>query len=357
MYKSYRDHIEVLRTRAARPAFARTVELVAGTSSRTTTPITLFTKIFGAVVLGGIIGIAAWTMNKSPITDMFQQSRSEAVKGGTVATSGQAFSASIKRSAKPWKIQRDDVTKRELYRPVSTARSIASSGSLTEIVGNPSRRSGSDSAVNNTTVLHRIADERVASLPLALRDTRPVMFIAGQNSVKNNENNFSAIVGGAIAQQSSVNTTFRQVSFTDAFLGIGYTFSRNSSIRLLGGEEVFALPSAIPTVSYHDTTFVHDGASYSNVIGELQAEATGTRIYWLGASYRYTIGESSVRPFAEILAAGSTGGFLSHQSLGTEFFVSENADINLLLEGSELRSQSSGWYSKLGLASEIVYRW
>ncbi|HET6401192.1 MAG TPA: hypothetical protein VFH95_07305 [Candidatus Kapabacteria bacterium] len=177
------------------------------------------------------------------------------------------------------------------------------------------------------------------------------------------ERNFFATVGGALSQQFSSNVSYRRTSFSDAFLALGYSLSQNSSVRILAGEETFNMPSTTTTnsISFHDTTFVHDGQTYQNVLGELQSANIPilTRAYWLGASYRYTLGDAAtaIRPFAEVMAGGSTDGFLTHQSLGAEFSAASSIDLDLLFEASELLPQNSGWLTKAGFAAALSYRW
>jgi hypothetical protein len=97
------------------------------------------------------------------------------------------------------------------------------------------------------------------------------------------------------------------------------------------------------------------------VIGVIQSTNIPvlTRVYWLGASYRYTLGDeaTAIRPFAELMAGGSTNGFLSHQSLGAEFTAASRIDLDLLFEASELLPQNSTWLTKAGFAAAVSYRW
>ena len=168
---------------------------------------------------------------------------------------------------------------------------------------------------------------------------------------------FVATFGGAVSREFTA--PYQQTSFTDAFFGIGYSFSPNSSVRVLTGEEVFSAPSSTITnsITFHDTTI----SSYHNVLGEIQSTDPPalTRVYWLGASYRYTLGDltNAIRPFAEVMAGGSTDGFLTHQSIGAEFIATSNIDLDLLLEASELIPQNSGWLTKAGFSAAVSYCW
>jgi hypothetical protein len=168
---------------------------------------------------------------------------------------------------------------------------------------------------------------------------------------------FFATFSGAVSQQYTA--PYQQTSFTDAFLGVGYSFSPNSSVRILVGEEVFSAPSSTTTnsISFHDTTI----SSYHNVLGEIQSTDPPAfmRVYSLGASYRYTLGDltNAIRPFAEVMAGGSTDGFLTHQSIGAEFIATSNIDLDLLFEASELIPQNSGWLTKAGFSAAVSYAW
>jgi len=192
-------------------------------------------------------------------------------------------------------------------------------------------------------------------------DTHPISAIALPDSVHGSEGVLFATFGGAIAEQLSTNALFRQLSFTDAFVGAGYLLSQNSSVRVLAGEETFALSSTTQTISYQDTMFVHNGQSYANIIGEVQtsAGATSVRTYWLGASYRYSLGDAAsfLRPFGEVMAGGATYGFISHQSLGAELASTSHVNVDVMLGLSELLPQGSSWLTKAGFAASISYRW
>jgi hypothetical protein len=345
--KDLDDYLNVLRTREPRPPFSEMARLVARAPSRSPAAIPLYAKFAGALVVGGIIA------------------------AGSLMLSAKHHAAEMPRASNPVKAGSSFLSP-ESY------RSYESYGSLSRIpvlVGsNKSQLTNSIGAetpalhaANNdrpvSAILPCAMREQVASMPALAINAHPIAPIAIPSTDHSNTGSFFSMLGGAISQQLSSNAGFRQTSFSDAFLGIGYSLSQNASLRVLAGEEVFSAPSNTTTnsISFHDTTFVHDGQPYQNVLGEIQSVNAPSlmRVYWLGASYRYTIGDLSniIRPFAEVMAGGSTDGFLTHQSLGAEFTASSAINLDLLFEGSELMPQNSGWLMKAGFSAAVSYCW
>jgi hypothetical protein len=349
-----KDYLNVLRTREARPPFTEMARLVAAAPTRSQTAIPLYAKFAGALAIGGMIGVGAWVL------------------------SAKFHAAAMPRTSSPVKLGYSFLP-RESY---GSNGSFESYGSLppkfthaksnepavipfTEVEA-PALHDNQQSPVlpaDNAVspVIACAIREQVVSLQPIAADTRHISPIATPTSEQESAGSFFSTLGGTISQQFSAE--FRQTSFSDAFLGVGYSFSSNSSVRILAGEEVFSTPSSTTTnsISFHDTTFVHDGQSYQNVLGEIQSQnpPSLTRIYWLGASFRYTLGDLSnaIRPFAEAMAGGSTDGFLTHQSLGAEFTVTNNIDLDLLFEASELLPQNSSWLTKAGFSAAMSYQW
>ena len=343
--KDYQDYLNVLRTREPRPPFSEMARLVVNAPARSPAVIPLYAKFAGALAIGGII-----------------------VAGSLVLL------------AKFHPV--DAPTKNNLANansPTLSHKSYPSHGSFVSLAPQFTHARTNKSNITNSTgakapVLHIVSDDSMALpipqcaiseqaflFPYTAADARLISPIAIPPHDQETMGSFFSMLGGAISRQ--FNAPFQQTSFSDAFLGVGYSFSSNSSVRMLAGEEVFSAPSSTTTnsISFHDTTFVHNGQSYQNVLGEIQSvnPAALTRVYWLGASYRYTLGDVSntIHPFAELMAGGSTDGFLTHQSLGAEFTATSNIDLDLLFEASELIPQNSSWLTKAGFSAAVSYCW
>ncbi len=358
--KDIKDYLHVLRTREARPPFAEMARLVANAPARSAAVIPLYAKFAGALCIGGVLAAGAWELSgKYPAAEM-------PYTGNPVNTGSSLLS-------------------RESHESHGSYESHKSYGSLSPklIHAKTNKLQFANSTEAEASVLQDLipalhaANEGNQSLAIsycAMREQASSIQPIGENtdlispitipsSDEASTGSFFSMLGGAISQQVSSNSGFRQTSFSDAFLGIGYSLSQNTSIRVLAGEEVFSAPSNTTTnsISFHDTTFVHDGQPYPNVLGEINSVTPPalTRVYWLGASYRYMLGDLSnaIRPFAEVMAGGSTEGFLTHQSLGAEFAATSSIDLDLLFEASELIPQNSGWLTKAGFSAAVSYCW
>jgi hypothetical protein len=352
--KDTKDYLEVLRTRGVRPPFEQMASLIANAPLRNVSAIPLFAKFAGALLLGGIIASGAWVLSaKFHATD---------VPTSTNRVNASAFYPShVTHESYGSQTTQQNNKNRSKLKIISQANFTEPEGSVLHDC-QPSSVIHTMDDDNTTPPLHPCAiREQAASLQPVASDTPPISPITIPSSNQESTGNFFTTLGGVISRQ--FNAPFQQTSFSDAFLGVGYGFSTHSSVRVLAGEEVFSAPSRTTTnsISFHDTTFVHDGQTYQNVLGEIQSVTPPllTRIYWLGASYRYTMGHLSntVRPFAEVMAGGSTDGFLTHQSLGAEFTATSSIDLDLLLEASELVPQNSGWLTKAGFSAAMEYRW
>ena len=366
--KDLKDYLQVLRTREARPPFAEMARLVANAPSRSAAQVPLFANSAGALLLGGVLAAGAWVLSgkypaaEMPYTDnpvntgsslLSRESHESHESHGSYESHKSYGSLSPKLiHAKTNKLQFANSTGAEAPVLDDSALVLHNSSSLLSVANDE----------NSILPIHTcVIIEQAASIQPIAEDTHPIPPITIPSSDEPNMGSFFSTLGGAISRQFSA--PFQQTSFSDAFLSVGYNFSPHSSIRILAGEEVFSAPSSTTTnsISFHDTTFVHDGQSYQNVLGEIQGVNPPAlmRVYWLGASYRYSLGDLSnvIRPFAEVMAGGSTDGFLTHQSLGAEFTATSNIDLDLLFEASELVPQNSGWLTKAGFSAAISYAW
>jgi hypothetical protein len=339
--KDLNDRLNVLRTREVRPPFAEMARLVANAPLRSTAVIPLYAKFAGALVVGGMLAAGAWVLSaKHPATNVPRISNP--VNVGSSFLSGESHASYESYGSFSPKFISAKNTKSDFAQP-------------TEPEGSVIHTPISDSSF---LPIHPCAmQEQAAAIPRTAEDIHPIPPISIPFPDEESNRSFFATGDGAISRQ--FNAPFQQTSFSDAFLGMGYNFSQHSSLRVLAGEEVFSAPSSTTTqsLSFHDTTF----NSYKNVIGEIQSIniPTLTRVYWLGGSYRYTMGDLSnvIRPFAEVMAGGSTDGFLTHQSLGAEFTASSAVNLDLLFEASELIPQNSGWLTKVGFSAAVSYCW
>jgi hypothetical protein len=337
--KDYRSYIGLLRSREARPSFARVEALIAATPTRNLSAVPFFAKTFSSLFVIGVIGTALWMLTSKAPHNKIPQSRS----GIEVNSSEYSIQPQFPKFATRHKIR---------------LLGIASPGF--PILGSSASEHIADSELSLASV--PLPNIVIAHSPIT-HNTLPVASITIADSEKESKSNFFVMVSGTISQQVSTNAAFRQLSFSDAFLGIGYSLSQHASIRVLAGEEEFNAPSNTTTnsISFRDTTFVHNGQSYQNVIGEVQSTNLPvlTRVFWLGASDRYTLGDeaSPIHPFGELMAGGSTDGFLTHQSLGAEWTLGSRIDFDLLFQASELLPPGSTWLTKVGFSAELAYRW
>ncbi len=336
--KDYRAYLNLLRAREARPPFEQVAHLIAGAPARSGHAIPLFAKFLGALAIGGMVTAGYWALSakfhaaKPTLPSSYLSDRSY----GTNRSDGSHESIFTKYTHSTF-----TETKKPALR--------LSKGSMLPLTNAPLAAC----AIHEQAIpFHRIAADLHSLSPIPI-----------PNSEKETKRNFFATMGGTISRQFSNNAMYHQTSFSDGFLGIGYTLSQHASVRILVGEENFIEPSSTTAnaISFRDTTFVHDGQAYQNVIGKIESTNLSalTRTYWLGASYRYTLGEPStaIRPFAEVMAGGSADGFLTHQSLGAEFHAANRIDFDLALDASELLPQNSGWLTKAGFAAALSFHW
>ncbi len=339
--KDIEDYLYVLRAREVRPPFAAMARLVATAPSRNPAMIPLFAKFAGALVVGGVLAVGAWVLSaKHPATNV--PHISNPLNVGSSFLSGESHASYESYGSFSPKFIRAKNTKSDFAQP-------------TEPEGSVLHAANNDSPI--VPIQSCIIRDQAASIPPTAEEARPIPPISIPFPDQESNGSFFATGGGAISRQ--FNAPFQQTSFSDAFLGVGYSLSSNASLRVLVGEEVFSAPSSTTTqsLSFHDTTF----NSYKNVIGEIQSIniPTLTRVYWIGGSYRYTMGDLSniIHPFAEVMAGGSPDGFLTHQSLGAEFTASSAVNLDLLFEASELIPQNSGWLTKAGFSAAMSYCW
>ncbi len=350
--KDIKDYLNVLRTRETRPPFAEMARLVANAPSRSTAAIPLFAKFAGALAVGGIIAAGAWVLSAKFHAAAMPRT-SNPVNTGSSYLPHESYRSHESHTSY------GSLSPKFAHAPTFTPSTEADAEGSALHDNQQSPVLPADNAVS--PVIACAIREQVVSIQPIAGNTHPISPIATPSPEQASTGSFFSTLGGAISQQFSAR--FRQTSFSDAFLSVGYTLSQNSSVRILAGEEVFSAPSNTTTnsISFHDTTFVHDGQSYQNVLGEIQSvdPPALTRVYWLGASYRYTMGDATnaIRPFAEIMAGGSTDGFLTHQSLGAELAATSNIDLDLLFEASELLPQNSSWLTKAGFSAAMSYQW
>jgi hypothetical protein len=352
--KDIKDYLHTLRTREARPPFSEMARLVANAPARSAAAIPLYAKLAGVLAIGGMLAVGAWVLSA-------KYRATATIKNNLVnASSSQLTHESYGSYASH--VSYGSLSEKVVHASSIRSNFANSTGAEAPVLHDsaPALHAANDD--NSFLPIHPCTIREQAATPHSIaEDLHANAPIAIPSSDQPKIGNLFSTIGGAIAQQFGA--PYQQTSFTDAFLGIGYNFSQNSSVRLLAGEEVFSAPSSTITksISFTDTTFVHDGQSYQNVLGEIQSvdPPALTRVYWLGASYRYTMGDLSnaIRPFAEVMAGGSTDGFLTHQSLGAEFIATSNIDLDLLFEASELIPQNSSWLTKAGFSAAVSYCW
>ncbi len=364
--KDYQDYFQVLRTREARPSFEQIVQLVASAETRDRSLMPFYARLVGPFVLGSIMAAGAWALftpqggsNASRIVPIraaisvrVSASSLPSVPAPTtelVSGSDMRFvSTNVIESGKNVK-NGTQIIHKQIIEPISVIQSDAPS----EIVI-PQANVGDINAPLSTC---NVRQQASSIHPIRYED-QPAPIAIPSSDEELTEDLFVTL-GGAISQQLGTNTQFHQTSFSDAFLGIGYAFTANSSVRLLVGEEAFSEPSSLTTgtIVFYDTIL---GSSH-DVIGMERNSNTPilTRICWLGGSYRYTLGDESsvLRPFAEVMAGGSTDGFLTHQSIGAEFITSNSINFDLLFETSELLPLNSSWLTKAGISAAMQFRW
>ncbi|HWF45109.1 MAG TPA: hypothetical protein VG537_10750 [Candidatus Kapabacteria bacterium] len=338
--KDYRNYLELLRARDVRPSFTRVAEMIAASPTQNQKPIPTVTKLFVALAITVVIGAGLWMLMPNTLTIEKSQRQNQA--NMHVLNSTAPLLSQPRASRVTLHVQGSGT----ITLPVSRSQS----GAIGVSDYHSAQAANSGQSISPCTARDIVVQPHsIASV------VQSVSAIEIPDFEKESGDNFFVTAGGAIGQQFSSNAVFRQLSLTDAFAGVGYNLSRSSSVRLLGGEEVFAIASTTHSISYTDTVL----QNYYNVIGSIQAAPSSslTRVYWLGASYRYILDVAGIRPFGEIMAGGSTDGLLSHQSLGVEFTATSHIDLDLLLGASELLPQNSAWLTKAGFAAEMSYRW
>jgi hypothetical protein len=167
---------------------------------------------------------------------------------------------------------------------------------------------------------------------------------------------FSVLIGGSASHEVNANVNLETNRLTDAFAGIGYDISKHVTLHVLGGEEVFAMPSRSTVMTYHDTTIIAGGNSYYSVIGKIEPSPVPEihHAYWLGGSVRYSIGDVW-QTFAEVGAAGSTQGMLLRESIGLGHDLSESFGLELMCGSDQLRTTNTR-LTKLVISAALVYR-
>lgn len=158
-------------------------------------------------------------------------------------------------------------------------------------------------------------------------------------------------------RQFNVNGYWHQIALIPNFVDGGYQLSDHIWLTLAAGRETFDFPVLSQSMTYRDTTFVHDGQTYHNVIGEM-ASTTSDALqdaFWIGGGLRYILGEG-VRPIGEITAGASTYGPLIRQLVGVDFPLADHLRFAILAQATELFPQGSAWLTKAGVSASVSYR-
>jgi len=273
--KDLKDYLNVLRTREPRPPFSEMARLVANAPARSMAAIPLHEKLAGAVAILGVVASGVWLLS-ARLHAVTVPARNDLVNAGASYLPRESYGSDVAH---------------ESYGSLSSKfapakRNTSQFANSTEPEGSVLHPVNDDNAI---LTLHSCAiREQVSSIQPVAANTHLSSIITIPSSDVASMGSFFATFGGAVSQQFTA--PYQQTSFTDAFLGVGYSISPNSSLRMLIGEEVFSVPSSTTTnsISFHDTTFVNNGQSSQNVLGEIKSVDPPAlmRVYWLGAIYR-----------------------------------------------------------------------
>ncbi len=330
---TYQEHVAALRSREVQPPFSRTVDLIASATPRARwqLPVTLA----GAAILAGAILLNVSFNTPTHRTDV-NPTRTPSMSSVLPANAGRTVTAPHPR----------------------VLRTVRQRAWPDQLIPQAEGEIPVEDTIELAPTLHLCLAQESSSVALLTRqDPRPVPPIALPDSETTARQRFFAFLGGAFSQQFSSTSVLRQLSFDDAFAGIGYNLSEHVAVKILGGGEFFALASSTQSVSFHDATFVHNGQATHNVIGVVLTSPAASiqRVDWLGGSVQYSFGEG-LRPLAELTIAGSGNGLLSRQSIGVEHSLAESFDLSLLAQLSELLPQGSAWLTKAGVSASVTYR-
>ncbi|HEY3875469.1 MAG TPA: hypothetical protein VGM92_08320 [Candidatus Kapabacteria bacterium] len=334
--KNYQRSMDALRNRAVRPPFSKMARLIERSPERVPVLFPLLPKILMPIAVVGMVTVWAFVFRgsfsshlpreKNYTADASPHERIDAARtsSGTASPSWSAAPSAQPKVEKQEAILYKQESGRLAALSPKAGTTIALTNAETVVPGSPSSSDIIAWAEVPCSITRCTVRERALASP-AERIPEPLL---PSHSNAEDAGMFFATFDFAGSHQFTGNAALRQSSFTDALVGIGYRFSERSSIKMIGGEELFAVPNGttVNSIYFKDTTIVNDSVHYQNVLGEISSANTPStvRTYWLGASYRYTFSgatnPSPFEPFAEVLAGGAVQGVITGVSAGATLF-------------------------------------
>lgn len=352
--RAYQNRIDVLRTRPIRPPFQDVAQLISRANRKAAIGFSFLIKFFAVLFITSAAAIGAYFYFSLPndaivgsksSSGLNSMSRSDLSSRGYISqvqSSSPAKQTPMLQHPQP---QAPSTThSRENYlkpQPVEEEK-----GTVPQLVVSKEEPTLHECVIENSPFISQPKNNMA----------KPKLLL---NSNRDEESNFFMDAGGALSNQFSSNSQLRQTSFTDAFLGIGYQLSPNSSFKLLGGEEVFMVPGSttINTITFTDTVLVHDSVKYQNVIGQIQStnQPGAVRTYWIGGSYRYTLTAMNLEPYAEIFGGTATQGGIAGASIGLTLFETYPISLDAAAFYHALFPVSGPTLTKFGANIELQY--
>jgi hypothetical protein len=378
--KNYKDYVELLKSREARPSFERTKAII---ESRGNESPAYFAN--GSQTRNWAIGIAAFSLfaliaikiavNNSPNVLPATKTASKAM---TVSQSSQVFAQSenptskaslrgipegrskeIEGNSKRISADRKRSVdhQRSMDGPVITSGLLANTEEINLTLANtPKDHPHTEDSlpvpcfeyVQPRTINAECEAEKDIPIPL------PLIIVPGKDNIPSNR--FFVSLNGSFSQELNSFAANSKNSL-DGFLGVGYSISSRLSVGLVGGRETFVKKQPSYSTSFTDTNFVHNGKPYQNIIGHIDTGSTPqpTQMYSIGGSLRYTFGDSYSSPYAEVTGGASNDGAIAGATIGLSIFHFDFLSIDAGAFIRSLFSPTSSPLTKFGASLELQY--
>jgi hypothetical protein len=381
---NYKDYIELLRSREARPSFEQTKAILEARENET-----MGLLASGSTARKFAIGIAGLMLialtAKMYVYD--SQTQPIAAKSVPVARSISQSSEIVTKSEKPTSISslrgvpegrssgiggsnslrasrisvdrhRSVDRQRSMDRPVITSRLLAMPNDVNHASGNLSK----DGSVSN----NNLSDQPLGYVPVRLMKIKcrsqnniptALSMITIPGAEDNSANRFYVTLGGSFAHALNSPTSVSRSSLDDCF-GVGYNISSQISIGISGSMENFVINKPTYSIGFTDASFVHNGIPTQNIIGHINTilQPQSTLINSFGANLRYAFGDG-FSPYAELFGGGSSEGVIGGLTVGVSIYRFDELSLDA---GAFIRSlfpTGSATDTKLGGSLQLRYNW
>jgi len=368
---NYKDYIELLRSREARPSFERTKAIL---ESRQNESGGLFasSRMVRKFAIG-IAGLALISLTaKMYVYD--SQTQPNAAKTVPVSTSITQSSQVVTHSENPTStsslrgvpegrtrvIQGSNslrVSRIIEDRPVITSRLLAMTNSMDQVSANSINGISStekDQSVPFITPVPPRTDKIDCD---ATNDIHmPLSPIITPGAEGNSAHHLYLSLSGSLSQALVSGPSNSRYSF-DGFLGGGYNISSNFAIGIAGGRESFMIKQPTYSIGFTDKIFVHNGKPIPSIIGNIVTVMLPqpTQINSFGANLRYSFEGNPSSLYAELFGGGSLEGMIGGITIGGSVYTFGDLSLDAGAFIRSLFSSNSAAITKWGASLLLKY--